>query len=157
MRRALAVRRLSGVVHARALCNRAREPHQWTALEALDVRLSLLARGDNHHAHLIAFCALPIKQRASPASSGSRISSLIARNSAGFPHHCLASASARRRLFSSLLCSVYALLCLVSAPPLLCSVSRLLPVLCLCLASALVSAVRSPRTTSTNSYTGGVK
>ena len=54
MRRALAVRRVSGVVHARALCNRASETLQWAALEALDVRLSLCVRGDHHHAHLIA-------------------------------------------------------------------------------------------------------
>ena len=53
MRRALAVRRISGVVHARALCNRAREPLQWAALKALDVRLSLCARGDNHQAHFV--------------------------------------------------------------------------------------------------------
>ena len=46
MRRTLAVRRVSGVVHARALRNFAREPLEWAALKALDVRLSLLARGD---------------------------------------------------------------------------------------------------------------
>ena len=54
MRRALAVRRVSGIVHVRALCNRARELLQWAALEALDVRFSLRARGDNHYAHLVA-------------------------------------------------------------------------------------------------------
>ena len=60
------------------------------------------------------FCALPLKERAFPASSGSCISSLIARNSAGFSRRCLASASARRYLVSSLLC------CLVSTMSHLC-------------------------------------
>ena len=64
------------------------------------------------------YCALPIKKRASPASSGSRLFTFISRNSAGFSRRC--SAPSR--------------LCCLS--PLLFVVPRLLPLLCLCLASA---------------------
>ena len=53
IRCALAVRRVIGVVHARALFNCAREPLQLAALKALDVRLSLRARGDYHHAQFV--------------------------------------------------------------------------------------------------------
>ena len=47
------------------------------------------ARGDSHHAR--SLCALSIKERAPPASSGSRLFTFIARNSTGFLL-CLASA-----------------------------------------------------------------
>ena len=139
MRRALAVRRVSRAVYTRALCNLAREPLQWAALEALDVRLSLRARGDNHHAHFVvvarSICCLC--ERASPASSGSRIFTFIAPNSAGFGLCCsspLRLVSARLRLcsarllvsaslFSALLC--FAQFCFVYASASFLSVPRL--------------------------------
>ena len=114
MCRALAVLRVSGFVHASALCNCAREPLQWAALEALDVRLSPRARGDNHHERLGAIARF---------SSEFRLALIhphcteLCRISSSLPRFCL--------------CSPRALL--VAALLRLCSVSRL------CSASSLVS------------------
>ena len=63
MSRTLAVRRVSRVVHARALCNCARELLEWTTLEALNVRFLLRARGNCYHAHIRAFKKERFSQR----------------------------------------------------------------------------------------------
>lgn len=50
------MRRVSGVVYAHALCNRelgARQPFESAALKALNVHLSLRAKGNNHYPHLV--------------------------------------------------------------------------------------------------------
>ena len=60
MRCTTAVRRISGVVHARALFNRARVPLEWAALEA-----SPLACAWRWSPRSLLRCALDIKERAS--------------------------------------------------------------------------------------------
>ena len=131
MRCTLVERRVSGVVHTRALYAIAREPLQWAAFRDARCASLLVCAWLQSPRALSCCCALPIKERASPASPGSRISTFIARNSAGF-RLCLCSSlpllvsaprvSALRRL--------YLLLCLWSA-----SSSHLRPSR-LCLASA---------------------
>ena len=84
MRRTLAVRRFSGVVHARVLCNRAREPLQRAALEALDVRLPWCARGYLHHAHHALMRSLYIGALTGGLAAGVSSFSLPTQYSAGF-------------------------------------------------------------------------
>ena len=77
------MRRVIGVFHERALCNCTRDPLQWAALKAMDVRLSLPTRGDNHHAHLVVLRA---SYKGARFSSKFRLAhfTFIARNSPGF-------------------------------------------------------------------------
>ena len=93
------------VVHARALCNRAREPLQWAPFAACAWRQSPRALG--------WCCALPIKARFSSPARAFHGHWLIARNCRILPLRLFCSASCL--CLSSLLC-----LCLSS---LLCSAS----------------------------------
>ena len=78
----VAVHRVSCAAHARVLYNRAREPLQWAALEALEARLSLSV-SLVCHAHLLV-CWAALGQRVPARFYEFRISTFIARNSAGF-------------------------------------------------------------------------
>ena len=147
MRRTFAVRRVSDVVRARVLWNDAREPLEWAALQALDVRLSLflsMCAWRLSRPRAFVYLALPIKERASTASSWSRISAELCRI---LPLRLLC-------LCSALLCLVAPRLCLghlvsASLPPRLC----------------LASISRSSRATSTHTtrkctnipFVGGVR
>ena len=83
MRRTLVECRVSGVVHALALHASAREPLQWAALETLDARLSLCARGYSPHAHLVVLRA-PYKGARFPSKFRIAYFTFIAPNSARF-------------------------------------------------------------------------
>ena len=150
LRCTLALRLVSGVVHARALCNRARVPLQWAMLEALDVRLSLVA------------CALRSRPLALVSARSLYSSALhsVFQFLSHFAYHtrfcqfwlsrlCVSSATPLRLVCCAFAPLLFSLLCLCSVTSLLCS-SRLCTALLSLLCS--VSASRSVPETSTNSF-----
>ena len=130
--------RVSGVVHVRALRNCARESLQWAALETLDVRLSLCARGYSYHAHHTLLTSVP---------ASVSLSSLCTKLCRFSPLRLCTSAPLHLCAFAPLFCSpLSAALFSALLSSLICSRLCSAPLCCGCLAlcSAFDSALHSP-------------
>ena len=102
--------------------------------------VSLCARGNSHHAHLLVHFALRIKERAHQRLPARVLFTFIARNSAGFALHRLrfSSVSSSASGFGSASAIAAASSALLSSRPLLCS--RLVLCSVLVSSSALLSS-----------------